>query len=1818
MKKRILSLLLAVLLLVGLLPTSALAASSLEDAMREVSIYARNDDLNWLTMNGSVRTQHYTYYRYTSVLDGSTTEVPAYCVDPNLYGVPALVPEGTAIHYTCSETVSDPKVCGIVSNGYPHVDLRTLGVNSVEEAYYATKTALWCYILRGSWSINKLGINPALTGADKEAAQRVLKATQDIYYRGMLWNVMISPKLTAQPDRASAYPVTINGERYYQQIFTVTTETWPVGQKAAVTLAGSVPAGARIVDLQDREAATVALTTAGEIGFQGKIKILYPVASVEGKTGSVQLNLSATVVQYAIFYAVCAEKDRYGNVQNYMLDTDPNIPIVGSAISNFSAAASPEVSNEQTALRIVKVEEGTNAPLEGAIFKVTNPNGTVLGSFSSGPDGTVTIPVDIVGHYTVEEITPPKWHTLSAQPTQHVTVLHGKTAVVTYENAPCGNLRVEKSSDTGEALPGVTVQVKDIASGTTYTKKTGAGGAAIFNELRPAAYEVREIAGIEGWQFDGETVKTVSVTAGETVSVSFINKELPGLRITKYDRTTHTVLEGVTFEVWHDGVSIGRYVTDMQGEILLPNAATGTYLVKEVQGPNTHIVCTTPQQIELKVGDGIRTLVFFNDLKPGLTLTKVDSADLSKPIANAKFELKKVDGSYGPVELLTNERGEIDLSKLPTGAYVVTEKACAGYVIDDAQRIIELKPNENAEFVFTNSVLPSLYLKKLSADGTPLAGVSFRLSKIEDGAHYLDRTTNAAGEILWEGLTPGVWSLKEISTVSDHILDLREYHVALFAGKTSTKVLQNQRRPNLTVYKHDADTGEPIANTVFEVRAADGHSVDQIKTDGEGKAELRNLLPGVYEIIEKSVPAPYLLDAPSQLATLYPDRDHTVYFENHQKPALTVKKVDSVTGDPLQGAKFHVTYASNNTGSGEINDLGTYYTDEHGQFQLTGLRDGWYKVTEQEPPTGYAIKEATQEVYIQSGTGKVLTFENIPLSALVVWKYDSVTGVAVSNAVFQVKYLTGTSGTGGTVIGTYKTSANGSFTVTGLKEGTYIVEELASDSGHVIDSAPQTAYISGKQQDVVQLYFGNSPKGSLLVKKIDSVTHKPLSDVEFFVTTADGTVVGDANGKYVTDSAGSFTVSGIAPGTTLVVKETRARDGYLLDDAPQTATVKAGQTVTLEFRNQPQGGVLVKKVDAVTNAPISDVEFLVTDSDGNLIGNANGKFVTDSAGTFTIPAIAPDTTLIIKEVRAKAGYILDDTPQTVKVKSNEVITVEFRNQPQGSLIINKLSSANHAPLEGVRFKIVFADGSYVDDGALSSKGIYYSDKNGQIILNVTGTVVVTEEASIEGYTIDPNTRTQTVEVRANDTQTLTFFNDPIGGLELIKVNAAKPSERIPNTTFEIRRAGDDTLADTVTTGTDGRVYVPLASGSYYAVETDCPSRFKLDSTPHYFTVEDGKTSKLTVTNQPLSGILIHKIDSTTGKGISGVSFLLYDSSHRPIGEYTSDQRGYVYIDDLTAGGRYYLRELENEGYVADTELKTVYVRSGEVTELTWKNTPICGQIQIVKKSADYNPTNGLPAGSLLEGAVFEVYDKAGNVVDTIRTDRNGRATSKLLPLSRYTIREVRAPAFYSANPTAIVAYLEHEGQIVTFEVTNASANTSVAISKTGPKEIVAGQMLRYVFSGIANTGNTTLTSFYWRDSIPAQVTLNKVVTGTYNAAGSYKIVYKVNGTGDYRTLADNLSAAINYTLDTRAVTLGLAADEKITEIMFVFGQAPAGFAQVETPMLYCTAASNLAGGSAFVNVADAGGIYSGQWVQAVARWTTAVYGSTPMLPKTGH
>ena len=1207
-----------------------------------------------------------------------------------------------------------------------------------------------------------------------------------------------------------------------------------------------------------------------------------------------------------------------------------------------------------------------------------------------------------------------------------------------------------------------------------------------------------------------------------------------------------------------------------------------------------------------------------------ITLRKV-AAGTTRGLDGAKFNIYR-DGQIVGSDV-TQNGGIIEVKDVTKGLWSFVEtEAPEGYCADSTPISVYVDTTDgDKQYTVTaeNYALPDMKITKRDAmSGKPIAGTVFSVKSVT-GNYSTSVTTGVDGSATLSAIPADVYMVREESVPEPYIVTNTEQTVALRPGKTSEVTFVDYEKPGLEIIKKNIANGEPIEGVTYRIEQIDGSYSTSVTTDNHGRIFLESIPVGSYKVTEINVPSHVILCPIPQEVALKPGETSTVTFFNALKPTLEIRKVDSVTGDPVKGAKFQIWYGSNHTDTGELNDLGTYFSDASGKIILPEIKDGWYKVTELEPASGYAIKEpATQECFISGGESKVLTFENTPLSAIIIRKVDSESGQPLEGAWFRIRYLGGTSGTGGTVIGEYRTSSNGTIVVTSLKAGTYVCEEISAPDGSVITDATETVYLSGKDQDVITVTFGNDKMGSLLIVKKDAVTGAPISDVEFFITDSDGSVIGNANGKYVTDSAGTIRIDGLTPGMTVIAREVRAKDGYILDDTPQSIKIKRNAVMTLEFRNQPKGGVLVKKVDAVTNAPISDVEFLVTDSDGNLIGNANGKFVTDSAGTFTITDVAPGTTLVIKEIRAKAGYILDDTPQTVKVKSNEVVTVEFRNQPKGNLIIIKQDSVTKEPLEGVEFKITYADGSYVDaeSGTLSSTGLYRTDKAGKITISgISGTVVVTEIETIPGYTIDENSRTQTVVVNPNDTQTLYFYNTPVGGLQIIKSDKDS-GKRISGVKFEIRKMNGE-IIDTYTTDSDGVIYLPKAESGWYTVtELEAASGYLLDTTPHRIEVKDGQTATLEITNHKSSRILLHKVDKATGKGIYGAVFLLYDSNRNPIGEYVTDQDGYIYADEGLADGRYYLREIKAApGYVLDPELKTIYVRYGSTTEIEWSNTAECGQIQIIKKSADDNATNGLPAGTLLEGAVFEIYDKAGNVVDTIKSDRNGRAISKTLPLSRYTIREIKAPANYSINPTVMTAYLEFNGQIVTFEVQNTSVSTGVSIKKTGPVQAVPGQPIRYVFSQIKNSSNVALDSFYWRDQLPTQVTLSKIVTGSYNQPLSYKVVYKTNLSGDYRTLADNLSTSKVYVLDARPAVLGLAANERVTEVMFVFGNVKAGFAQVETPYIYATARSGLANNSGIVNVADVGGLYNEQWIQAVSRWLTTVYTKTTVkLPKTGY
>ena len=1179
---------------------------------------------------------------------------------------------------------------------------------------------------------------------------------------------------------------------------------------------------------------------------------------------------------------------------------------------------------------------------------------------------------------------------------------------------------------------------------------------------------------------------------------------------------------------------------------------------------------------------------------------------------------------------VTSGGGYIEVHDVTEGLWsFVEQEAPAGYALDPTPHSVYVSVTDgDKQYTVTvgDEELPGIKVIKTSAvDGSPVENAVYSIEGVTC-AFSTSVSTGPDGSALVEDLPAGVYIVREESVPEPFVRTASEQTIALRPGKISEARFEDYTRPGLEIVKRNIADRSPIEGVTYQVRQIDGDFLDTVETDSSGKAFLE-VDPGSYEISEVNVPSNVIISEIPQTIFLEPGVTRTVRFFNAVKPSLTVIKRNSITKDPLENAKFHIYYASDNTETGEINDLGTYYTDSSGRIVLTNVNRGWYKVVEEESPTGFSIQDdGVYEFYLEAGVSRELVVDNTPLSALVVYKYDSATKLPLEGARFELRYLSGeTSGTEGTVIGEYVTSKNGSFTVTGLKEGTYICQELESPDGHLIDSEPQTVYISGKEQDVVTLRFGNAPLGSLLITKVsDDEKREPLSDVEFLLTDSSGNFIGTNNGRYVTNSAGEILVEGLIPGTTVVAREVRAKPGYLLDDSPQYALIRSGETVGLEFRNAPAGNlVIVKRSSSGTHEPLEGVEFKITYADGSYVPDENGQlssnglYYTDREGKITLSGVVG--TIVATETASIPGYTIDEATrtQTVVVHPNDTQTLYVYNEPETTLVLEKfIKGTDREPLAGVEFLVTDGAGTVIGP----NNGVYTTGEDGRAVITglTPGTTITARETrTVDGFVLDGSP--QSILIKEGQVQTLTFWNAREGGVELVKVNAADKTERLPDAVFEIRKASDDALVDTVTTGDTGTVFAPLAEGDYYAVEQESPSGFKLDSTRHYFSVKDGEVTQEVIENEAVSGILLHKVDSATGDGIYGVTFLLYDDTNTPIGQYTSDDRGYVYIEGLESG-RFYLRELENEGYIVDTEKKTVYVKSGETTEITWKNTPITGQIQITKTSADYNSMNGWPAGTPIPNTEFEIYNaRTGKLVDTIRTDKNGVAVSKPLPLARYEVIESKAADFYGLDKTPIEVEIEYAGQIVKAAMTNKSLYTNVSIKKTGYVEVMPGQTLRYDFTDIANNSTTSLESFYWRERLPAFAHLQKIVTGTWNVPGSYKIVYKTTLSGDtYRVLADNLSTQQNYVLDASPAALGLASGEKATEFMVVFGIVPANFRQVEAPVVYCTASQWLTGGSQIVNQTDVGGIHDGQWIMATSRWATKVYKPAEPLPRTGY
>ncbi len=1133
-------------------------------------------------------------------------------------------------------------------------------------------------------------------------------------------------------------------------------------------------------------------------------------------------------------------------------------------------------------------------------------------------------------------------------------------------------------------------------------------------------------------------------------------------------------------------------------------------------------------------------------------------------LAGAVFKVEvdgKTIGHY-----VTDKNGEIKIEKV-TGTLSVTEEVPPkGYVLDEnSHKDVEIRNNDEPTVItFANEEQAQLEVVKLDADtGDKLEGAVIRVA-YDGGNDFWDLHTNASGKASLSNLKSGTYSVKEISAPAGYLLNDTVQTVKLEAGKTATVTLKNKAKPGILIKKYDEDTGMPLPDAEFSVAKKGGSIVYEGMTDKSGQIKVENLSEGWYTITEIAAPKGYLIADKSKDVYLEGGKCVAVKFDNRLRPSLQLMKLDAKTNEPLAGAKFKVTKTEDKT-------VSEYVTDQTGTVVIRDLDEAVYTVEEIKAPDGYTIStDNHKDIALEWGKTKTLIFTDTKKPTLIITKTNALTNQGVPDTVFKIQREKADGGV--VTLGTYKTDANGQIVLKGVDAGWYVITEVRAAQGMSLPSNP--------------------------------VTRKYLAEGENAYTDLKGsTAITDTDKTENTDKAESTD----KPENT----------------GKNTVKVTSGKDYGEEIPNYPLNSIVIKKTDANTSKLLAGAAFEVRKVSGDISGNSGtiiGRYTTDDSGIIVITGLEAGA-YIIEEVQPPANYLLSENSKQqawLKADGTSVVEVAFANYPYGHLLITKTDADTKKPLMGAKFKVTTADGTVVGN----ANGEFITDGNGEILIpNVKpDSYVVTEIQAPTGYEISEEAKTIQVGTDGGTYQ-LRFADRALNGLVISKIDE-ETREPIKNVTFEVSKMNGERIG-TYRTDSDGKIALSnLESGWYTVIETKAAKGYALDSEPKHIEVKNGKQALLTVTNRQTSSMLIHKIDAVTGEGIYGVTFLVSDAKHNPIGQYTSDQNGYVYIDRELKDGKYYVQEIQPaEGYLVDHTKKIFYVEYGETSHITWKNTPQMGQIQITKKSADDNPINGLTAGTLLPDVVFEIYSRAGNLVDTVKTDKNGRAVSKTLPLGRYVIKETKAPNYYIADNTEINAEIEFSGQIVRLEVLNKSCYTNVSVTKRGYNQIVPGQEVRYTFTNIKNNSTVPLNSFYWRDTLPVNaVRLEKIITGTWNQRLSYKIVYKTNLNGTYRTLADNLSTAENRVISASPAALGLASNEYVTEVMFVFGTVKSGFAQVETPYIYCKALSNLSHEYRFANKTDVGGLWNGQWIMGNDSFVTVVYGkkTTKVLPRTGY
>ncbi|QHE62502.1 hypothetical protein FHE72_16855 [Rossellomorea vietnamensis] len=867
-----------------------------------------------------------------------------------------------------------------------------------------------------------------------------------------------------------------------------------------------------------------------------------------------------------------------GNLPSGSFTVVANAPGFGQVITGISLG----VGEDLTGVNISLVPNPGS--INGQITNLTTgdaiPGATVviIDGISQIPVATTT--TSVFGNYSVSGLAPGSY-IVSASKVDFTTEQIG--AIVQSDSSTIANLALNENPGTltgnvedtnGNPITGNNIQISVFNENNVLVVSFFANSDGTYSvpSLAPGTYFVTATAP----NYSSSTVSAI-IQSNQTTTVTNVLAANPvSLTVTVLVQNTSTPIEGATVTIRHsNNITIATGITDMNGVVTFTSLPTGTLNITA----DADTFGTDTKSIIGGAGD-----ILFAELNlspnPGQIQGFITNLANGSPIPNAVIQLYDFTNVLVQTTL-SNQNGEYTFAGVTPGVYTVVANA-AEFGPETGGAIVSSNQTSFLSFALSPNpgIVQGFVRDSVTMDPIPGATVVVRelsgtgpiiFTTITDSDGFFQTTTLSPLVYVLVGSGAGYGS----SAVSAEVMS---------GGVTNIEILLTPNPGSLFGTVRDAQTMQPLTDTLVRVIDNQGTVISTVHTDQDGNYTIPGLAAGSYTVAAINPGYQALL----QQVTIQAGVSKMLDFDLLPNPAaLLGTVVDAVTGSPLTGVMIEV-YVS---GSDIL--VNRVLTDENGNYVIEGLPQGTFDVKAQ--LEGYAINVNT--VFLSPGETEELNIALTPFPATVLGTVlDNVTLNPISGALVKV-VIQNTD----IVVGSTLTSSDGTYSIGNLPSGSYNVVFTADGYGGAVipvilvpngietvnvNLDPNPATISGT---VVNAQSGTVITGALVrIFNSDGV----------FITST------------LTDENGFYVITGLAAGQYTAIA---SADGF--GDQIAVVTLSPGETEIVNFslsnlqavlkgtvrdraNNQPIQAALVQVFRVGTTLPVASV---LTDSSGNYL-----------------------------------------------------------------------------------------------------------------------------------------------------------------------------------------------------------------------------------------------------------------------------------------------------------------------------------------------------------------------------------------------------------------------------------------------------------------------------------------------------------------------------------------------------------------------------------------------------------------------------------------